>query len=148
MDSNNPLGEQSPDPVVRKDQGRVILHIQSGLAISATRLPNKRFHNLHPLLWRREWLNSALEAVLDNTGAETSGVDGCVGQTCRQLQLELHRQLRQLEQPSASRQNLHARPGPHQEGSGPNLPRPIRRQAGPRLLYLKAELSDLSNRLC
>ncbi|MGP8057892.1 MAG: group II intron reverse transcriptase/maturase [Nitrososphaerales archaeon] len=79
MDSNNQLGEQSPNPVVRKDEGRVILRIQSGLAITATRRPNKRFHNLHPLLWRREWLNSALEAVLDNTGAKTSGVDGMCG---------------------------------------------------------------------
>ena len=37
MDSNNKLGEQSPSPVVRKDEGRVILNIQSGLAIAATR---------------------------------------------------------------------------------------------------------------
>ena len=37
MDSNNQLGEQSPNPVVRKDEGRVILRIQSGLAIAATR---------------------------------------------------------------------------------------------------------------
>ena len=79
MDSNNLLGEQSPNPVVRKDEGRVILHIQSGLAIAATRRPKKQFHNLHSLLWRREWLNSALEAVLDNTGAKTSGVDGVCG---------------------------------------------------------------------
>ena len=57
MDSNNQFGEQSPNPVVRKDEGRVILRIQSGLAISATRRTNKRFYNLHPLLWRREWLN-------------------------------------------------------------------------------------------
>ena len=79
MDSNNKLGEQSPNPVVRKDEGRVILRIQSGLAITATRRPNKQFYNLHPLLWRREWLNSALKAVLDNTGAKTSGVDGVCG---------------------------------------------------------------------
>ena len=79
MDSNNPLGEQSPNPVVRKDEGRVILQIQSGLAIAATRRKDKQFHNLHSLLWRREWLNQALEAVLDNTGAKTSGVDGVCG---------------------------------------------------------------------
>jgi hypothetical protein len=30
-------------------------------------------------LWKREWLNSALEAVLDNAGAKTSGVDGVCG---------------------------------------------------------------------
>src|SRR5437016_5694982 len=79
MDSNNKLGEQSPSPVVRKDEGRAVLNIQSGLAIAATRRPNKQFHNLYPLLWRREWLNSALDAVLDNAGAKTSGVDGMRG---------------------------------------------------------------------
>ena len=57
MDSNNQLGEQSPNPVVRKDEGRVILRIQSGLAISATRRPNKRFYNLQVLLWRKERLD-------------------------------------------------------------------------------------------
>jgi RNA-directed DNA polymerase len=79
MDSNNLLGEQSPNPVVRKDEGRVILHIQSGLAISATRRKDKQFHNLYSILWKREWLNQALEAVLDNAGAKTSGVDGVCG---------------------------------------------------------------------
>ena len=79
MDSNNKLGEQSPNPVVRKDEGRVILRIQSGLAISATRRKDKQFHNLYSLLWRREWLQTALEAVLDNAGAKTSGVDGVCG---------------------------------------------------------------------
>jgi len=83
MDSNNKLGEQSPSPVVRKDEGRAVLRIQSGLAITATRRPNKKFHNLHPLLWKREWLNSALKAVLDNTGAKTSGVDGVCGDELR-----------------------------------------------------------------
>jgi hypothetical protein len=78
MGSNNQSGEQSPNPVVRKDEGRAILRIQSGLAISATRRANRQFHNLHSLLWRREWLNAALEAVLDNSGAKTSGVDGGV----------------------------------------------------------------------
>jgi len=76
MDSNNKLGEQSPSPVVRKDEGRVILNIQSGLAKAATRRKDKQFHNLYSLLWRREWLQTALEAVLDNAGAKTSGVDG------------------------------------------------------------------------
>jgi group II intron reverse transcriptase/maturase len=79
MDSNNQLGEQSPNPVVRKDEGRAILHIQSGLAIAATRRKDKQFHNLYSLLWRREWLQTALEAVLDNAGAKTSGVDGVCG---------------------------------------------------------------------
>src|SRR5208283_6075161 len=79
MDLNNKLGEQSPSPVVRKDEGRVILNIQSGLAIAATRRKDKQFHNLHSLLWRREWLQTALEAVLDNAGAKTSGVDGVCG---------------------------------------------------------------------
>ena len=79
MDSNNQLGKQSPNPVVRKDEGRAVLNIQSGLAIAATRRKDKQFHNLYPLLWRREWLNRALKAVLDNTGSRTSGVDGMCG---------------------------------------------------------------------
>ena len=85
MGSNNQLGEQSPNPVVRKDEGRAVLNIQSGLAIAATRRKDKQFHNLYPLLWRREWLNQALKAVLDNTGAKTSGVDGMCGADLHEL---------------------------------------------------------------
>jgi group II intron reverse transcriptase/maturase len=84
MDSNNKLGEQSPSPVVRKDEGRAVLNIQSGLAITATRRKDKQFHNLYPLLWRREWLNQALKAVLDNSGSKTSGVDGVRGTDLRE----------------------------------------------------------------
>ena len=84
MGSNNLLGEQSPNPVVRKDEGRAVLSIQSGLAITATRRKDKQFHNLYPLLWRREWLNQALKAVLDNAGAKTSGVDGVRGADLRE----------------------------------------------------------------
>ena len=83
MGSNSPLGEQSPNPVVRKDEGRAVLNIQSGLAIAATRQKDKQFHNLYPLLWRREWLNTALKAVLDNSGSKTSGVDGVRGADLR-----------------------------------------------------------------
>jgi len=75
----NQSDERSSAPVPRKREGRAVLDIQSGLAIAATRQPNKLFYNLHPLLWNREWLNSALGAVLDNTGARTSGVDGMCG---------------------------------------------------------------------
>jgi len=78
MGSNNKTDEQSP-VVSRKREGGAILCIQSGLARIATLRPSKQFYNLHSLLWRREWLNSALEAVLDNTGAKTSGVDGLCG---------------------------------------------------------------------
>ena len=84
MGSNNKLSEQSPSPVVRKDEGRAVLNIQSGLAIAATRRKDKQFHNLYPLLWRREWLNSALKAVLDNSGSKTSGVDGVRGSELRE----------------------------------------------------------------
>lgn len=75
----NQFDEKSSNPVPRKREGRAVLDIQSGLAIAATRQKNKLFYNLHPLLWNREWLNSALNAVLDNTGAKTSGVDGMCG---------------------------------------------------------------------
>jgi retron-type reverse transcriptase len=84
MDSNNSLGEQSPNPVVRKDEGRAVLNIQSGLAMAATRRRDKQFHNLYTLLWRREWLNQALDAVLDNSGSKTSGVDGMRGSELRE----------------------------------------------------------------
>ncbi len=74
----NKTDEQS-SVVPRKREGRAVLAIQSGLARIATLRKHKRFYNLHPLLWKREWLNSALDAVLDNTGAKTSGVDGMCG---------------------------------------------------------------------
>jgi len=79
MDSNNQFSEQSLNPVVRKDEGRAVLNIQSGLAIAATRRKDKQFHNLYSLLWRRGWPNIALKAVLDNSGSKTSGVDGMCG---------------------------------------------------------------------
>lgn len=37
MGSNNKPVEQSAGPVVRKDEGRAVLNIQSGLAIAAMR---------------------------------------------------------------------------------------------------------------
>ena len=84
MGSKNQFSEQSLNPVVRKDAGRAVLNIQSGLAIAAMRRKDKQFHNLYSLLWRREWLNQALKAVLDNTGSKTSGVDGMRGADLRE----------------------------------------------------------------
>ena len=78
MGSYNKVEEQSPT-VPCKREGGAILDIQSGLARTAILRKHKQFCNLHQLLWNREWLNSALEAVLDNTGAKTSGVDGMCG---------------------------------------------------------------------
>ena len=84
MDSNKKPVEQSTGTVLRKDEGRAVLSIQSGLAIAATRRKDKQFHNLYPLLWKREWLNQALKAVLDNSGSKTSGVDGVRGADLRE----------------------------------------------------------------
>ena len=49
--------------------------LQSELAELATRWPDMRFMRLHDLLWEREWLETALDAVLDNEGSKTAGVD-------------------------------------------------------------------------
>src|SRR5487761_693126 len=50
--------------------------LQSELAELATRWKDMRFTRLYDLLWEREWLEVALEAVLDNEGSKTAGVDG------------------------------------------------------------------------
>jgi len=63
---------------------KAILELQSGLAAAAVSRKDKRFRRLYPILWRREWLNAALEAVLDNSGAETPGVDGTRGSKLRE----------------------------------------------------------------
>ncbi|MDG6906824.1 MAG: HNH endonuclease [Nitrososphaerota archaeon] len=49
--------------------------LQSELAELATRWPDMRFMRLYDLLWEREWLEAALDAVLDNKGSITAGVD-------------------------------------------------------------------------
>lgn len=50
--------------------------LQSELAELATRWKDMRFMRLYDLLWKREWLETALDAVLKNEGAVTPGVDG------------------------------------------------------------------------
>ena len=90
--------------------GQAILSLQSGLATTATMRRRKRFRRLYPLLWRREWLEQALKAVLDNKGAETPGVDGKRGSALRdpamkarfitELQRELKRNGQRKYKPS------------------------------------------------
>jgi len=63
--------------------GNTILALQCGLATAATRSPHKRFYRLSRLLGERGWLEAATEAVLDNTGSETPGVDGMRGSLLR-----------------------------------------------------------------
>jgi group II intron reverse transcriptase/maturase len=85
-----------------KEDREAVLRLQSGLAATAARKPRWRFYNLYPALGRRAWLEEALDAVLDNTGAETPGVDGMRGSALRtpttrqlfvqELQRELKRQ--------------------------------------------------------
>jgi RNA-directed DNA polymerase len=50
--------------------------LQSELAELATRWKDMRFMRLYDLLWKREWLETALDAVLSNKGSVTAGVDG------------------------------------------------------------------------
>ena len=49
--------------------------LQSELAELATRWKDMRFMRLYDLLWKREWLEEALSAVLSNKGSVTAGVD-------------------------------------------------------------------------
>ncbi len=83
-----------------KEDREAILRLQSGLAATAARRPRWRFHNLYLVLGRQVWLEEALDAVLDNAGAETPGVDGMQGSaldtpTTRQLFLrKLQRELK------------------------------------------------------
>ncbi|MBI5290709.1 MAG: group II intron reverse transcriptase/maturase [Chloroflexi bacterium] len=57
-----------------------ILKTQHSFAKKATSHPEHRFENVYHLLKREDWLNDALDAVLDNVGARTGGVDGVTRQ--------------------------------------------------------------------
>ena len=63
--------------------GNAILALQCGLATAATRSPYKRFYRLSRLLGERGWLEAATNAVLNNDGSETPGVDGVRGSLLR-----------------------------------------------------------------
>jgi len=70
------VNPQGKTPVPSNGEGQAILSLQSRLAITAKRAREHRFDGLYSLLWRQEWLSKALDAVLDNSGSETPGVDG------------------------------------------------------------------------
>jgi RNA-directed DNA polymerase len=53
-----------------------IIKTQQGLARKAQTDRMHRFDDLYFLLSKREWIEEALQHVLDNDGAGTSGVDG------------------------------------------------------------------------
>ncbi len=53
-----------------------IIKTQQGLARKAQAQPAHRFADLYHLLYKREWIEVALQHVLDNDGATTPGVDG------------------------------------------------------------------------
>ena len=59
-----------------RSNSQAVLAIQSRLAIHANYVKDHVFHDLYDLLCRREWLEEALDAVLDNEGSKTAGVDG------------------------------------------------------------------------
>jgi RNA-directed DNA polymerase len=54
---------------------KAVFSFQCRLAIHADHVKDHVFHNLYSLLCRREWLEEALNAVLDNAGSKTTGVD-------------------------------------------------------------------------
>jgi group II intron reverse transcriptase/maturase len=91
---------------VPQGTGQAILALQSGLARKAVLRKGWKFDNLYPLLWRREWLEQALDAVLDNTGSETPGVDSMRGSKLReesaraQFVEDLQKELQQGHRPS------------------------------------------------
>src|SRR5215469_15861334 len=53
-----------------------IIKAQQGLARKAQADKVHRFDDLYHLLCRREWIEEALQHVLDNDGSQTPGVDG------------------------------------------------------------------------
>ena len=59
-----------------RSNSEAVFAIQSRFAIHANHVKDHIFHNLYNLICRREWLEKALNAVLDNEGSKTAGVDG------------------------------------------------------------------------
>ena len=53
-----------------------IIKTQQGLARKAETNRTHHFEDLYHLLCKREWIEEALQHVLDNDGAGTAGVDG------------------------------------------------------------------------
>src|SRR6266516_466364 len=49
---------------------------QRSFARKAVHQPKHRFADLYHLICREEWIATALEAVLANTGSRTAGIDG------------------------------------------------------------------------
>jgi RNA-directed DNA polymerase len=53
-----------------------IIKTQQGLARKAETDRRHHFEDLYHLLCKREWIEEALQHVLDNDGSQTAGVDG------------------------------------------------------------------------
>lgn len=68
-----------------------IRKVQHCFAVKAGAQPKHRFGHLYRYLWRKEWLNAALEKVLRNPGSRTPGVDGMTKE-----QLKTPKQKREL----------------------------------------------------
>src|SRR5215217_2154326 len=58
-----------------------IANVQKMLATKAHYQPTHRFNDLYRFVRDRNWLESARNAILHNTGANTPGVDGICGKT-------------------------------------------------------------------
>src|SRR5207245_10236721 len=53
-----------------------IIKAQQGLARKAETDRTHHFEDLYHLLCKREWIEEALQHVLDNDGSQTAGIDG------------------------------------------------------------------------
>jgi retron-type reverse transcriptase len=53
-----------------------IIKTQQGLARKAETDRTHHFEDLYHILCKREWIEEALQHVLDNDGSQTAGVDG------------------------------------------------------------------------
>lgn len=53
-----------------------IIKVQHSLARKAQSDANHQFDHLYRIICNKEWINEALEIVLQNQGAKTAGIDG------------------------------------------------------------------------
>lgn len=58
-----------------------IIKVQHSLARKAQSDTNHRFGHLYRIICNKEWINEALEIVLQNKGAKTAGIDGVTKKT-------------------------------------------------------------------
>jgi len=60
-----------------------IIKVQHGLARKAQSDTNHQFGHLYRIICNKEWINEALENVLQNKGSKTAGIDGVTKKTLK-----------------------------------------------------------------